>query len=108
MEEYMDPSNSQAMDMTAMAVNEGDALLEQLIGLVAGSEASAEERRVRDRYPICCKMQIVPIDRCGRPLAQETLTVFGKDLSRRGICFSHELPLASKRFNVSFIINENS
>lgn len=104
----MDNSNPQALAAAASALNEGEALVEQLLGLVGGLVAQDGERRLRDRYSICCKMLVVPLDACGQQLTQEIVTVFGKDLSRRGISFSHDNPLASKRCNISFLLGENS
>jgi len=103
----MDRSNPHPLAATASAATEGDALVEQLMGLVGGLDSNGGERRLRDRYPICCKMQLVPIDPCGVPLPEEKVDVFGKDLSRRGISFTHDLPLASKRFIISFVLGES-
>jgi hypothetical protein len=46
-------------------------------------------------------MQLTPIGVEGTPLAEETSDVFGKDLSRSGICFSHERPLSHERVMIS-------
>src|ERR1043166_1643646 len=102
----MDNSSPHPLPTTERAATEGEALIEQLLGLVGGLDSNGGERRLRDRYQICCKMQLVPIDARGIPLAQDTIDVFGKDLSRRGISFSHDLPLTSKRFIIAFILNE--
>src|SRR6476619_6368528 len=103
----MDKAKSQDSPARTSATNEGEALIEQLLALIGGSGSPGHERRQRDRYPIYCKMVVVPMDECGQPLAGDRVTVFGKDLSRRGISFSHDLPLASKRLIVSFLLTEN-
>jgi hypothetical protein len=102
----MDSLNPQASAATTRATSEGDALVEQLLGLIGGLDSSEGERRLRDRYPICCKMQLVPLDSRGNPLLDELINVFGKDLSRRGISFSHDLPLPFKRCIISFVLGE--
>jgi hypothetical protein len=102
----MDRSNPHSLPTTESAATEGEALVEQLLGLLGGLDSTGGERRLRERYQICCKMQLVPIDPRGVPLAQDTIDVFGKDLSRRGISFSHDLPLTSKRFIIAFILDE--
>jgi hypothetical protein len=69
----------------------------QIIALVYGESTSPDERRIRERFPISCKMMLTPIDRHSGPLPDESLIIFGKDLSRSGICFSHDLPLPEKQ-----------
>src|SRR5436305_14170866 len=100
----MDSPNNQEL-ASVHAPTEGEALIEELLGLVGGLQ-EGDERRQRDRYPICCKMQLMPIDELGMPAPRETIAIFGKDLSRRGICFSHDLPLTSTRFIISFVLGE--
>src|SRR4051812_32231864 len=102
----MDSSNPQAFAGAAAALSEGDALVEQLLGLIGGLDSRSGERRQRDRYAICCKMQVVPLDARGNPIGTEVIDVFGKDLSRRGISFSHDLPLLFKRCIISFVLGE--
>ena len=61
-----------------------------------------ENRRRRERFSIVGKIALVPLSADGSPLANETLIVYGKDLSRTGICFSHDAPLAYRSFVLSF------
>src|SRR5206468_3875762 len=69
--------------------------IQALIGAIA--PLSADERRRRDRYPICFKLQLMPIDEDGRLLHEEITDVVGKDLSTMGIGFSHQTPLHRHR-----------
>jgi hypothetical protein len=87
--------------------NDGDALFGQILDFVGDScLATADERRIRDRYPIPCKMQLTPLGHDGTPLTDETSNIFGKDLSRRGISFSHECPLKHRRVMISLTLPE--
>jgi hypothetical protein len=94
-------------DTAADAGNYGETLLGQLLAFVGDSHpAGSGERRTRDRHPIHCKMQLTPIGRDGTPLAGETTDIFGKDLSRRGISFSHDRPLSHGRVMISLTLPE--
>jgi len=86
---------------TASASDDGEVLLEQMLEFVGVSQSSAGERRIRDRYPINCKMQLTPINEHETPLTDDTSVIFGKDLSRSGICFSHDFPLPHRRAMLS-------
>jgi hypothetical protein len=83
----------------------GDALFGQILEFVGDDtkEMTPDERRLRQRYPIACKMRLMPLDVAGAPVADELLIIFGKDLSRTGICFSHDFPLPHRRLLVSLI-----
>ena len=87
--------------------NDVETLFGQILDFVGDSRlARADERRIRDRYPILCKMQLTPIGHDGTPLTDETSNIFGKDLSRRGISFSHECPLRHRRIMISLTLPE--
>jgi hypothetical protein len=80
----------------------GMPLQGQILEFVGDSQDIADDdRRIRHRYPISCKMHLTPIDVTGMPLMDETTIIFGKDLSRTGICFSHDFPLPHRRLVVS-------
>src|SRR4051812_24253364 len=87
---------------TAIANSSTDVLDGQILELIGDSQPiGTDERRVRERFPIHCKMLLTPIDRRASPLTDETWIIFGKDLSRSGICFSHELPLSHRRMVIT-------
>jgi hypothetical protein len=87
--------------------SDGDKLLGQILDFVHESKhAGSDERRIRDRYPISCKMHLTPIGLDGIQRPDETILIFGKDLSRRGISFSHECPLAHHRAVISLTLPE--
>src|SRR5215210_7241906 len=103
----MNDSISQNPDTAVAGSDDGDTLLGQLLAFVGDSDqAKSGERRIRDRYPINCKMQLTPIGHDGTPLVGETLDIFGKDLSRRGISFSHDHPLSHRRVLISLTLPE--
>jgi hypothetical protein len=83
----------------------GEALFGQILEFVGDDtkDLTADERRLRQRYPIACKMHLMPIDAAGAPVAHETLIIFGKDLSRTGICFSHDFQLPHRRLLISLL-----
>ena len=80
--------------------------LMKLVGL-ANSDGLPEQR-IRDRFPIYCCMQLVPLDSAGRPLPNQQTSVVGKDLSTRGISFSHDSELTSSRFVISLNLSETA
>ena len=45
-------------------------------------------------------MHLTPID-AGTPISDQTAVIFGKDLSRTGICFSHDFSLPHRRLVIS-------
>jgi hypothetical protein len=79
----------------------------QILELIGDSQPiDGDERRVRERYPICCKMLLTPVDSRAKELPGESSIIFGKDLSRSGICFSHELPLTHRRLIITLTQSE--
>jgi hypothetical protein len=78
---------------------EAEMLSRQVQGLIdeANTEATTDERRARDRFPIPYTFRLTPLDEDGSPLPDETTTVVGKDLSLIGIGFSHDQVLPGKR-----------
>jgi hypothetical protein len=91
------PSND--ADLTAQR----DSLSQHVQTLIdrAGTTATADERRNRDRFPIPYTFRLTPIDLEGNLLTDETTTVVGKDLSLTGIGFSHDHALAHRRAIIS-------
>jgi hypothetical protein len=100
--------SDQLTDMLAITPNGSIEELEgQILELIGDSQPlPGDERRVRERYPICCRMLLTPVDPAARELLSETAMIFGKDLSRSGICFSHELPLTHKRMVITLTQSE--
>jgi hypothetical protein len=97
----------QRADSATEVGNDSDSLLGQILDFVHDSQnAGSEERRFRDRYAINCKMQLTPIGRDGTSRSDETILIFGKDLSRRGISFSHDRPLAHQQVLISLTLPE--
>jgi hypothetical protein len=89
--------------MNAEQINGGgrDVLDGHILELVCDPQPiSPDERRRRERFPICCKLQLTPIV-SATPLLDETSIIVGKDLSVSGICFSHEFPLSHRRMMLS-------
>jgi hypothetical protein len=58
---------------------------------------SGSERRSEPRRPINIGFQIVPLDRCGRPLYHAAFTATGKDISNSGLAVSHIKPMEYAR-----------
>jgi hypothetical protein len=103
----MNDSIGNISNTTEEAGNGVETLFGQLLDFVGDSRSTAAgERRIRDRYPILCKMQLTPIGHDGTPLTGATLDIFGKDLSRRGISFSHEYPITHRRVMISLTLPE--
>jgi hypothetical protein len=83
----------------------GEALLGQILEFVGddSKEITPDERRIRQRYPISCKMHLMPLNAAGAPIAEDVLIIFGKDLSQTGICFSHDFDLPHRRLLISLL-----
>jgi hypothetical protein len=58
------------------------------------------ERRHAERYSMPVLLQLTPLDAQRRPVASSIIVV-GKDISRNGLSFFHERPLAYRRAIVS-------
>jgi hypothetical protein len=100
----MNDTNIQTTDPAETGATNGEPLYGQILEFVGDSqETNADERRLRQRYPISCKMYLTPIDAVGAPLTDDSWMIFGKDLSRTGICFSHDFPLPHRRLVISLI-----
>jgi hypothetical protein len=97
-------TNSQTQ-AEVVSVEVADELM-KLVGL-ANSNDSVEQR-IRDRFPIFCCMQMVPLDSAGRPLPDQQMSVVGKDLSTRGISFSHDSELPSRRLVLCLNLSETA
>jgi hypothetical protein len=96
--------NAAAKDRASTDSNSApDALTRQVQGLINEAQASHPdtERRNRDRFPIPYTFRLTPIDQDGNMLFDDTTTVVGKDLSMRGIGFSHDQELWFKRAIIS-------
>ena len=83
----------------------GEALFGQILEFVGDDtkEITPDERRLRQRYPIACKMHLMPINAAGAPIADDMWVIFGKDLSQTGICFSHDFHLPHRRMLISLV-----
>jgi hypothetical protein len=73
-----------------------------ILGLIGDSEPlEHDERRLRERFPIYCKMLLTPIDHEQNAIVDEAADIFGKDISTTGMCFTHDLPVAQGRIAIS-------
>src|SRR5438270_822148 len=98
--------NSDAVDIEASDAADAKGLPQSLTAQVQGlmdeaQPASNDERRNRNRVPIPYTFRLIPLDREGNPLADETTTIVGRDLSLTGIGFSHDHALPYKRALIS-------
>jgi hypothetical protein len=70
----------------------------QVESLLAGfSPQVTVERRNDRRIAVPQLFQLIPLDESGQPVHSAVLTVIGKNISRRGICFYHNQPLPYRR-----------
>jgi|tagenome__1003787_1003787.scaffolds.fasta_scaffold20922543_4 hypothetical protein len=100
----MNTTGAQTSGPAQQATSLGEPLVGQILEFFGDSTATAaDERRLRQRYPISCKMYLTPIDAVGAPLTHDSWTIFGKDLSRTGICFSHDFALPHRRLVISLL-----
>jgi hypothetical protein len=95
---------AQTYDPSEKGASGGGPLYGQILEFVGdANETTADERRLRQRYPIACKMHLTPIDPAGVPLTDASSIIVGKDLSRAGICFSHDFKLPRRRLVISLV-----
>lgn len=79
-----------------------DVLLKAVQALIDESRPIAgDPRRARERFPIGYAFQLAPVGHDGNLMNEETITIFGKNLSVAGICFSHDVRLACRRAVIS-------
>jgi len=70
------------------------ALATQVESLLARLHPAVPVERRRDiRYPIPVLFSLTPLDSDRQPIEAESVTVVGKNISRRGMSFYHERPL---------------
>ena len=53
----------------------------------------AENQRCRNRFPVYFTMELTPLSPALKPIPEAAMSVVGKDLSVRGISFSHDVEL---------------
>lgn len=92
-----------AVSAAAILHAQNDSMSANLQGLIddAGTAATTDERRQRDRFPIPYTFRITPFDKEGKLLMDETTTIVGKDLSLTGIGFSHDHEFKFRRAIIS-------
>lgn len=78
------------------------ALAQQVQQLVARLRPDVVvERRHDDRVAIPLLFRLMPLNSSSEPVCEDAVTIFGRDLSRRGLSFFHEHPLTYRRAIVS-------
>jgi hypothetical protein len=78
------------------------ALARQIQALVARLHPTVTvERRRADRHSIPLTFRLTPLTEDGRPLANEAISVIGKNISRYGLSFYHATPLTYRRARIS-------
>jgi hypothetical protein len=96
-----DPAIDSARPVRSEDLNDGLSRQVQTLIDHAATEATSDERRNRDRFPIPYTFRLTPLDDDGQLLTDETTTIVGKDLSLSGIGFSHDHPLPCRRAIIS-------
>jgi hypothetical protein len=93
---------NQVLDSFPTTGGDRAALGRLVRALVAGlnPEVSLERRR-DDRLAIPVLLQLTPLDDDRQPIESATVTVIGKNISRRGLSFFHEHPLPYRRAVIS-------
>lgn len=82
------------------ATGNPSALIDQLNAWA--DDAQPRRRGPVERFPIASVLQLIPMDNAGNQLCGEAFQVVGKDLSTRGIAFSHLKPLQCRRAVISY------
>jgi hypothetical protein len=93
---------NEALGLLSPRKIEESNLMREIQGLMARLHPeTAVERRHDERVAIPLTLRLTPLDRDRRPVADDAITVVGKDISRRGLSFTHELPLTYRRAIIS-------
>jgi|SRR4051812_19792684 hypothetical protein len=58
----------------------------------------ADNQRCRNRFPVYFTMELTPLSPALKPIPEAAVSVVGKDLSVRGISFSHDVELRCRHF----------
>jgi hypothetical protein len=78
------------------------ALARQIQALVGRLHPTVTlERRRGERLSVPVMFRLTPVADDGRPLACESITVIGKNISRHGLSFYHAVPLPYRRALIS-------
>jgi hypothetical protein len=78
------------------------ALARQIQTLVARLHPSVTlERRRHDRLSVPVMFRLTPLSDDGQPIAGESITVIGKNISRHGLSFYHAVPLPYRRARIA-------
>jgi hypothetical protein len=89
---------NQAIDSSKAANVDRAALTRQVQALVARLHPAVTlERRRDDRLSIPVLFRLTPLDEHRRPIDAASITVVGKNISRRGVSFYHERSLSYRR-----------
>jgi hypothetical protein len=89
---------TQAIDFSSAPGVDRAALARQVQALVEWLHPAVTlERRRDDRLAIPVLFRLTPLDDVRRPIEAESITVVGKNISRRGVSFYHERPLSYRR-----------
>ena len=59
------------------------------------------ERRRHDRLSVPIMFRLTPLADDGQPVASESITVIGKNISRDGMSFYHSVPLTYRRAKIT-------
>ena len=57
--------------------------------------------RCSERLPLYCALRLTPIDQSGSLLHDDTIDIFGKNMSVVGMAFSHDKPLLHRQVVIS-------
>jgi hypothetical protein len=80
------------------------ALARQIQALVARLHPTVTlERRRSERLSIPLTFRLTPLAEDGQPIADEAISVIGKNISRYGLSFYHATPLAYRRAKICVV-----
>jgi hypothetical protein len=93
---------NQVTDLLPSARFDRAALAREIQALVARLHPAVTlERRRSARLSVPVMFRLTPVADDGRPIASESITVIGKNISRHGLSFYHAAPLAYRRARIS-------
>jgi hypothetical protein len=92
---------TQVLDLSMERLDRG-ALARQVESLLARLHPEVTLERRRDaRLAVPVLFRLTPLDEIRQPIKDQSVTVVGKDISRRGVSFYHDRPLPYRRALIS-------
>jgi hypothetical protein len=72
-------------------------LIQELVDAFDGSNLKGRQQRRNPRFPLNFSMKLFPLGGIGKRLHFEPMSITGRDISSKGLGFTHEYQIPDKR-----------